>query len=84
MGSGGAGSAVRAVRSPKRLAPPDIAGNNTMMAASLRSTVVAVGRATLLSTGFAGLGAAIAPTDWPLTMSAYNLHEMSPAMGYAS
>lgn len=55
-----------------------------MMAAGLRSTAVAAGRIILLSAGFGGLGAAIAPTDWPTTTNAYNMHEMSPAMGYAS
>jgi len=55
-----------------------------MMAASLQSTAVAAVRVILLSAGFAGLGAAIAPTDWPPTMSAYSLHAMCPAMGYAS
>ena len=55
-----------------------------MMAASLRSTAAAVGRAILLSIGFAGLGAAIAPADWPLTTSIFSEHMLSPAMGYAA
>jgi hypothetical protein len=55
-----------------------------MMAASLRSTAVAAGRAILLSIGFAGLGAAIAPADWPPTTSIYSEHMLSPAMGYAA
>ena len=66
------------------MASPDIAGGNTMMVASLQSTAVAASRATLLPLGFAGLGAVMAPTDWPPTTSAYNLHEMSPPIGYAS
>ena len=66
------------------MAPPDGTGVDTMMAASLWSTAVAAGRTTLLSLGFAGLGAVIAPADWPPTMSAYSLHEMPPSMGYAS
>ena len=54
------------------------------MAASLRSTAVAAGRAILLSIGFAGLGAAIAPADWPPTTSIYSEHMLFPAMGYAA
>jgi len=54
-----------------------------MMASGLRNTAVAAGRAILLSAGFAGLGAALAPTDWPQTTSVYNLHKTSPAMNYA-
>ena len=54
-----------------------------MMAASLRSTAAAAGRAILLSIGFAGLGAATAPADWPPTTSIYSEHMLSPAMGYA-
>jgi len=45
---------------------------------------VAAGGTTLLCAAFAGLGAVIAPTDWPETMSYYNLHAMPPAMAYAS
>lgn len=55
-----------------------------MMAASLRSTAAAAGRAILLSIGLAGLGAAIAPADWPPTTSIYSEHMLSPAMGYAA
>ena len=54
------------------------------MAASLRGTAVAAGRAILLSIGLAGLGAAIAPADWPPTTSIYSEHMLSPAMGYAA
>ena len=55
-----------------------------MMAASLRSTAVAAGRAILLCMGLAGLGAAIAPADWPSTTSSYSEHMLSPATGYAA
>lgn len=48
-----------------------------MMAASLRNTAVAAGRAILLSAGFAVLGACQRPS-WPPTISIYNLHVMSP------
>ena len=54
------------------------------MAASLRITAAPAGRAILLSIGFAGLGAAIAPADWPPTTSIYSEHMLSPAMGYAA
>ena len=55
-----------------------------MMAASLRGTAVAAGRAILLCMGLAGLGAAIAPADWPPTTSSYSEHMLSPATGYAA
>lgn len=55
-----------------------------MMAASLRSTAVAAGHAILLPIGLAGLGAAIAPADWPPATSSYSEHMLSPATGYAA
>lgn len=62
-------------------ATPGTAGQ---AAARWQSAAVTAGRAILLSLGFAGLGAAMAPADWPDTMSVYSLHMMSPSMGYAS
>lgn len=55
-----------------------------MTSVRLRNAVVAAGRAILLSLVFAGVGAAIAPEDWPHTLSSYQEHNMFPPLGYAA
>ena len=53
-----------------------------MLSVRLRNAAVAAGRAILLSLVFAGIGAAIAPGEWPLRMSPYSEHFVSPRISY--